>query len=474
MKVEISCGAKVSRISCTKASTQAIGWTAKCMGSGLGRRTILSLIAALLIVLPAAAEDAATFRGNLAHTGVYPGVGVPMLTGVKWKFETHGRVVSSPAVANGMVYVGSTDANLYAVDLESGALKWKFATDSAVTSSPAVSGGTVYFGSYDGRFYAVDAATGKLQWKFQTEGEKRYSAKHLHGMQPQGETMPDPWDFFLSSPAIWGGDVFFGSGDGNVYALNASSGELKWKFHTGDVVHSSPAIADGTLFIGSWDGYMYALNASSGTEKWRFKTGDDPDIHNHVGIQSSPVVANGLIYFGCRDSNVYALDAATGKQKWVYSTRGSWVNNSPAVFDGKLYFGWSVPGRLEAVDASSGKLLFSLDTKVPVFSSLAIAHGLIYVGTFDGKLTAIDLASQKPVWGFQTDASKQNLPALSISDGTFNWDAIFESRYPQILYEDMVIGVRKLFTVGAILSSPVVVGNTVYVGSTDGNIYALN
>lgn len=286
--------------------------------------------------------------------------------------------------------------------------------------------------------------------------------------------MPDPWDFFLSSPAIWGGNVFFGSGDGNVYALNASSGELKWKFHTGDVVHSSPAIADGALFIGSWDGYMYALNAADGTEKWRFKTGDDPDIHNHVGIQSSPVVADGVVYFGCRDSNVYALNAANGQLKWFYSTKGSWVNNSPALFDGKLYFGWSVPGRLEAVDAGSGKLLFSLDTKVPVFSSLAIAHGLIYVGTFDGKLTAIDLASQKPAWNFQTDVSKQNFTALSLPDGTFKWDAIFEASYPHLLYEDMVTGVRKLSTVGAILSSPVVVGNTVYFGSTDGNIYALN
>jgi outer membrane protein assembly factor BamB len=437
-------------------------------------RIVATIFAALLLTYSSVGQDASMFRGNLGHTGVYSGAGVPALTGIKWKFQTGGRVISSPAVANGMIFVGSTDANLYAVDLESGALKWKFAAESAITSSPAVSGGTVYFGSYDGFLYAVDATTGGLQWKFQTEGEKRYSAKHLHGMQPKGETMPDPWDFFLSSPAILDGAVFFGSGDGNVYALDASTGEVKWKFQTGDVIHSSPAIADGTLFIGSWDGYMYALNAADGTKKWRFKTGDDPEIHNHVGIQSSPVVADGVVYFGCRDSNVYALDAANGKPRWVYSTKGSWVNNSPAVFGGKVYFGWSVPGRLEAVDAKSGKLLFSLDTKVPVFSSVAIAHGLIYAGTFDGKLTAFDLASQKPVWAFQTDASKQNFPALSAPDGTLNWDKILESRFPQILYEDMVLGVRKLSTVGAILSSPVVVGNTVYVGSTDGNLYALD
>jgi len=409
------------------------------------------------------------FRGNLTHTGVYAGNGVQKLNGIKWKFQTGGRVISSPAVANGMAYVGSTDKNLYAVDLESGAQKWKFTTESSVVSSPAVNGNSVYFGSYDGLFYAVDAATGKLQWKFETAGEKRYAGKHLHQLQLKGEIMPDPWDFFLSSPAVWNGAVYFGSGDGNIYALDAASGNLKWKFHTGDVVHSSPAIADGTLYIGSWDGYLYALNASTGEKKWAFKTGDDPDFHNHVGIQSSPLVADGTVYFGCRDSNVYALDAASGKQKWVYSTRGSWVNNSPALYDGKLYFGWSLPGRWEAVDAKTGDRLASVDTKVPIFSSLAISHGLLYAGTFDGKLTAFDVKSQKPLWEFQTDASRQHLEALTNQDGTFNWGVIV----PEGFYDDMVTGMSKRFTSGTILSSPVVVNNTVYFGSTDGNLYAL-
>lgn len=409
------------------------------------------------------------FRGNLAHTGVYDGVGVKKFERIKWKFHTNGRVISSPAVANGTVYVGSTDKNLYAIDQESGALKWKFATGSLVTSSPAVSGGAVYFGSYDGNFYALDAASGKLKWKFQTAGERRYAGKHLHGLQPAAETMPDPWDFFLSSPSVWNGAVYFGSGDGNVYALDAASGSLKWKFQTSDVVHSSPAIANGVLFIGSWDSFLYALDAATGKEQWRFKTGEDPAIHNHVGIQSSPAVAGGVVYFGCRDSNVYAVDAATGKQQWFFSTKGSWVNNSPVVHEGKVYFGTSIPGFVHAVDADSGALAFTVDSKVPVFSSLAIANGMLYFGTFDGRLTAVDLKTQKPAWGFQTDASKQNAATLINPDGTLNFGAVMQ----QDFYEDMVIGVNKLFTLGTILSSPVVVDNVIYVGSTDGFLYAL-
>jgi len=77
------------------------------------------------------------FRGDLQHTGVYGGSGVPKQSGIKWKFHTGGRVISSPAVVNGVAYVGSTDGNLYAIDAGTGTLKWKFGTKSWEVSSPA-------------------------------------------------------------------------------------------------------------------------------------------------------------------------------------------------------------------------------------------------------------------------------------------------------------------------------------------------
>jgi eukaryotic-like serine/threonine-protein kinase len=417
------------------------------------------------------AQDAPMFRGNLQHSGVYGVPGVTSLTGIKWKFHTGGSVISSPAVVDGVAYVGSTDGNLYAIDTASGALKWKFETKSWEVSSPAIVRGTVYFLSYDSNFYAVDAATGHLKWKFATGGEKRYAGTHLHHLEPAAESMPDPWDFYLSSPAAWNGAVYFGSSDGNVYSLDATSGALKWKFHTGDVVHSSPAIADGVLYVGSWDTYLYALDAASGTEKWRFKTGDDPDIHNHVGIQASPAVADGIVFFGSRDSYAYGVDTATGKQLWKFSTNGSWVNNSMVVHDGKAYFGTSIPGFLHAVDAKTGKVVFDLPTGTPVFASMALAGDMLYLGNFGGKLTAIDLKTQKPAWVFETEGAKQNAVALTNADGSIKFEVVFAS--PNLFYDDMVIAVHKLFTMGTILSSPVVVGNTVYFGSTDGNLYAL-
>ncbi len=221
------------------------------------------------------ATEPSMFRADARHGGIYHAAAVPVLHGVKWKFAAGGPIVSTPAVSAGTVYFGSNDHTVYALDELTGALRWKYQTQGRVSASPGVAGGRVYVGSYDGNFYALDAASGALVWKFTTEGERRFSARHLHGIDPAAEVMPDPFDVFLSSPAIAGGMVYFGSGDGNVYALDAGSGALRWKFHTGNVVHASPAIANGALYVGSWDTYFYALNAASGKELWKFKTGED-------------------------------------------------------------------------------------------------------------------------------------------------------------------------------------------------------
>jgi outer membrane protein assembly factor BamB len=432
--------------------------------------TVLVTTVALGLVLPVSGQDTAIFRGNLQHGGVYEGAGVPKFNKVKWSFHTNGMVIGSPAIVEGVVYVGSTDGNFYAVDAGSGQEKWKFEVKSRVTSSAAVSGGVVYFVAYDGNFYALDAATGKLRWKFQTGGERRFTAKHLHGVQPGGETAPDPFDCYLSSPAVWNGSVYFGSGDGNVYALDAGSGALRWKFRTGDVVHASPAIADGVVFIGSWDSYFYALDAGTGEQKWRFKTGDDPDIHNQVGIQSSAAVVDGKVYFGCRDSHLYALDEKTGEKKWALSTEGSWVVASPAVRGDKVYVTTSDSSLLMVLNASSG----AVENKLGfdhwyVFSSPAIAGGTLYVGSTQGKVTAVDLASFKVAWNFETKGMKERGREYTKPDGSPNVDAIYGTDF----YDDMVAGVKRIMNMGAVIGSPVIVGDVIYVGSADGNLYAL-
>jgi eukaryotic-like serine/threonine-protein kinase len=433
-------------------------------------RLLACLLALLVCQLVSLANDSTSFRGNPDHPSVYYAKPIRTTPQIKWKFATKSQVVSSPAVANGVLYVGSADHRLYALDSNTGAKKWEFKTGSGVASSPAISDGTVYFSSYDGVLYAVAADDGKLRWKFEMAGERRYAGTHLNGSQPKGESMPDPFDTYLSSPLVWKGAVYLGSGDGNIYSLDAATGKLNWKFKTGDVVHASPVISSGTLFIGSWDSYFYALDAATGKERWRFKTGEDPDIHNQVGIQSSAVVADGIVYFGCRDSNLYAVNAESGKKVWAYNNKGSWVIASPLVKDGKLYFETSDSGMFHTVDAKTGVEIFSMKfSGWPTFSSPILAGDVLYLGSLSGRLFAIDLNERKTLWEFQTDGNRQNGAVYTKADGTPNYEAAFLGDF----YDDMVVGVQKMRSVGAIYSSPVLVDGVLYFGSTDGNIYAL-
>ena len=409
------------------------------------------------------------FRGDAAHSGQYPGHAPRQFHHVKWKFPTGDRVVSSPVWHDKVLYFGGDDGNVYAVDAETGRQLWKRTTGGPVPATPAVADGRVYVGSYDGKFYAFEARSGAALWKFSTGGERRFEAKGLHGIQPRDQTVADPFDVFLSSPVVAQGSVYFGSGDGNLYALDAATGQLRWKFQTGDVVHASPAYADGVVYVGSWDSYLYAVDAATGREKWRFKSGDDPLIHNQVGFQSSPAVVNGVVYVGCRDSNLYAIDARTGREKWRFPTGQSWVISSPAVSGGKVFFATSDTSLYLVVDADTGKAVLQQQGKAYVFSSPAVAGDVVLLGVLNGTLEARDLVSGALLWEFQTDASRRNIGWVLTAERKFNNALLYHSGWR----EGPAIAADREFSVGSIFSSPLVVAGVVYFGSTDGNLYAI-
>jgi len=429
------------------------------------------LLVLLLVACSSSAQGQSTFHGNVARTGVYDSPGPATLGGVKWAFKTGGPIVGSPAIAGGVVYIGSLDGFLYAVDQETGKEKWKFGTHRQVVSTPAVADGVVYLRGFDAVLYALDAATGAVKWSFTTEFERRFQGNRLHGYPPGYQTIPDSWDLYLSSPAVWNGRVYFGSGDGGVYAVDAQSGQLAWKFSTSDVVHASPTVVNGVVFIGSWDSFFYALDADTGQEKWRYKAGEDSFIHNQQGFQSSAAVVDGVVYTGCRDGHVYALDASTGRKRWDYMTNLSWVNATPAVREGLVYTGTSDSGRFFALDAKTGRLRFNFDAKGQVFSSPAIAGDLVYFGVSNGRLEAVEAKTGKEAWAFQTDASKNDPLKILKPDGSIREETAYASYFHD--YQDMVLAVNRIFSVGAIWSSPVVDHGVVYFGSTDGNLYAL-
>ena len=423
----------------------------------------------LSFFIAAVCQAQSMFRGDANHSGVYSGPAPGQFHHIKWKFATGDRIVSSPVWYDKVVYFGGDDGNVYAVDAETGHQIWKRTTGGPVPATPAVVDGILYVGSYDGKFYALDARTGVLKWKFATEGERRFEAKGLDGMQPKNQTIADPFDVFLSSPVVGQGAVYFGSGDGNLYALDAKSGELRWKFKTGDVVHASPAFANGVVFVGSWDSYFYAVEAATGKGKWRFHAGEDPLMHNQVGFQSSPVVVDGVVFTGCRDSNVYALDAATGKEKWRCNNELSWVNSAPAVAQGKVFFDTSDSSLFRAVDAATGKEVIRQQAKAYMFSSPAVAGDVVLVGVLNGTLEARDVKTGELLWDYQVEKSKENKGWVLTNERKFNGPLIFYSFWR----EAPIVATDRQFGIGSIFSSPLIANGVVYFGSTDGYLYAL-
>ncbi len=415
------------------------------------------------------------FRGDANHSGVYYTEGLENLTGVKWSFQTGERIMSSPVLYGDRLYFGSGDGYLYSLNSETGSEAWKFKTGGAVSSSPAVVEDKVLFNSEDGNFYALDSDSGEEIWRFSTGGESFFSHKGLWGIPPKDKLMVDPWDFFISSPVIANGVVYFGSGDTNIYALDISSGREKWRFKTGDGVHSSPAVSSGVLYCGSWDSFVYALDAETGEEIWKFDTGQDDEARLYEGVQSSPLIYDKTVFIGTRSSKLQAIDSETGKLKWEYSTGGPWICTSPAAHNGVVYCGTSDGYNLLAFNTETGDMKFDFNAGAWVFSSPVIVKNLIYFGCHNGRLYAVNTVTGKKKWEFRTDASISNEGNYYTDDGMINAKAYPRPENPDKAYEFMVDNVNlRILSVGSIISSPIVRDGVIYFGSTDGKMYAIN
>lgn len=343
----------------------------------------VSVWALMLIAVAANAQLAASpwpkFHGTAMNTGMSTASGATNV--LKWSFATGNAITSSPAIGpGGVVYVGSNDSNVYAVNGSSGAVSWSFMTGGAVVSSPAVgANGLIYIGSNDGNVYALNAS-GVMVWTFAAGSPVE------------------------SSPAIGpDGTVYIGADNGLIYALNGATGIANWSFKTGGQIHCSPAVgADGTVYVGSEDGNVYGINGASGTDNWVFETG--------APIESSPAVGlNGTVYIGSDNGNVYALNGSTGALVWLQAVYAQFVNSSPAVgSDGTVYVGAnSTVGYFYALDGVTGAVKWNFASGKYIDSSPAVAaDGTIYVGGStsggDGVLYALNGLTGVQEWAFGT------------------------------------------------------------------------
>lgn len=339
----------------------------------------------------AGADDWPMFRHDSMHLGTSGEILNPPLE-LKWKFPIGGSV-SSPAVSNGTVYIGSGNNNLYAINSNSGTLKWKFETDKGISSSPAVSNGIVYIGSNDHYLYALDAIDGSLKWKYQTSA------------------------IISSSPAVSENIVYVSTYNGNIYGLDANNGDLKWEFQTSQKIISSPAVSNGVVYVGSiygYDGYVYAIDANSGILIWKSGTGH---------MTASLVVYGNTVYGSDLNGCVYAINRSTGVSKWKYKRESGVfthpMSSSPAVSDGILYIG-SMREYVYALSADTGNLNWKYTSDVSstsryrsFHSSPAVSNSIVYIGSDDNFVYAFDAITGTLKWRYQTGGKVISSPSIS-------------------------------------------------------------
>ncbi len=327
-----------------------------------------------------------------------------------WRFKTGAEVKSSPAIVKGRVFVGSSDANVYSLDLRTGGKVWAYKTNGAVEAPPTVVGGAVYVGSTDGWLYALDANGGDLKWKYKTDAE-------IHGAAN--------WTKDPNGEGTW---ILVGSYDSKVHCLDSRNGAVVWTFETGSYVNGSPAVADGAcafggcdalihvvaladgkkrseidtgsyiaasaafvggqIFVGNYENVFLRAEAASGQVGWKYTDSNAPFF-------SSPAVTSEAVIVGGRDGLVHAIGRDDGKRRWAFRTMGE-VDSSPAVCGDKIVVG-SSDGRIYVLRLADGEKLWSYDLGRAAVSSPAVAQGVVVVGCDDGYVYAF--GTRKPVGG---------------------------------------------------------------------------
>lgn len=346
---------------------------------------------------------------------------------LKWAFPvsnlhaaTVAGVSASPVIEGDTIYVGSQDGGLHALDT-SGSQRWAFQPQvpGRIYTTPAVANGVVYVCIDSVGLFAVSA--GKQVWMVQAGAMFSVSTPVLardllyvtsfgigafaafvavytlegKSASPVAYLNPEHDELAASPPTIADNVLYAGATDGYLYALDISRrGPEIWHAEIGAaralqlkqqnpfVVRGQPAVANGTVYAGSEDASIYAFDARTGERRWRYETGD-------AITRSGPAVADGVVYIGSTDSNLRALDAVSGALRWKHTVGGG-VQSAPFVSSGVVYFGCD-DHFVYAVDAKSGTQVAKYETGGAILSQPRIAGDTLYVTSMDGWLYAFHL-----------------------------------------------------------------------------------
>jgi outer membrane protein assembly factor BamB len=346
----------------------------------------LLLITPKLVAQPAVATPHSwpMFRGSPGLIGISPAKLGNDLT-LAWTAKTGGPVKSSPAIANGKVFIGSDDKQLHCLDLATGQKQWSFLTEGEIESSPLVLDGLVYIGSSDGLLYALDASNGSNVWKFKTE-DKILGA-------PNWVQSPDKKE-------NW---ILVGSYDFRLYSLDAKKGHTNWTFETGNYINGTPAIADGKTIFGGCDALLHVISLTNGVKIKEIDAG--------AYIAGSGAFEEDRFYIGHYDNEFLCADIAAGKIAWRYKDRAFPYFSSPALTEDRVVFGGR-DKKLHCVKKSNGEELWSFATRGKVDSSPVICQDKVVVGSDDGRLYMVSLADGKEIWSYEIGQAISSSPAL--------------------------------------------------------------
>jgi eukaryotic-like serine/threonine-protein kinase len=318
-------------------------------------------------------------------------------------------------------------------------LLWKYEVGDLIESSAAIVDGAVYVGGGNGDLIALDLATGALRWK--------YSTKNLIGE---------------SSPAVGPEAVYIGDLAGVVHAVGIRDGKPLWTFKTGSEIKSSPVLVRDLLLIGSYDTHLYGLDARSGAVRWKLQT--------QGPVNATPAVLGDLTFVAGCDGKFRAIRVTDGKQQYEI-VAGAYTGASPVLDEERAYFG-TFNDEVLALDLKGRKIAWRYrdpDRNFPFYSSAALSNGRVIVGGRDKVVHAIEAASGKAAWTFETRARIDSSPAVA------GGRVYVGSNDGRLYVLDMATG-RKLseFEAGAALTaSPAIAGGRVVIGTQDGVLYCL-
>jgi outer membrane protein assembly factor BamB len=373
---------------------------------------------------------------------------------VAWTFSVPTPIVSSPVIADGLVFFGAEDSTWYALELATGKLKWKLPTRAPIRATPLVYQGQIFLAGGNGVLASADERTGAVSWRIVFDQTAQF----------MGERSYDFADYYHSSPAMDNGILYLASGNGVIGAYRSTTGELLWRYQFNDIIHGTPLIVGDKVVVGCFDGSVYALNKANGLPAWKFKTAG----HRYFPkgeVQGVLSTDGRRIFVGSRDYNFYAIDANSGQAAWTHVYPNGWAMSS-VVSDTVVFIGTSDDRVVVAADTRSGHEYWRTDVKFNIFGAGAAASGDVIFGTIWGKAYALDRNTGKITWTFATEGYRSHHLTYFDDKDTFRQDigSILRSPYSWINAEHRM---------GGIFSTPAVSKDLIVLTTTDGRVYAL-